>query len=187
VAAVTALCCFAACGEDERRPVSGDERRTVVAAEPPADCRVPTQPETIRDLVTPAPRGYEVLRLNRVGRREVERLLAPMRRSLGDSWRGFEARLLLRRGTRTGAIVTVMDGSAMSGGAVDFLAGAEAGGRRWGKRVERIRIAGAAGRLSAWPDGGTTAMAVTDRCAVVMVFGDAPAPVRRAARALPAS
>jgi hypothetical protein len=177
---VIALCCFAvACGEDEPRRAA--------APPPPSDCRDGTRPETVHELVTPAPRGYAVLALDRGTRRRVAKLLAPMRRELGDSWRGFEARLLLRRGTRSGAIVTVMNASEMSGGAVDLLAGAEAGARRWGKRVERIEVAGAEGRLSEWPDGGTTAVALTDRCAMVMVFGDAARPVRRVARALPAS
>jgi hypothetical protein len=141
----------------------------------------------VRELVTTAPPGFAVLALDNGSRRRVASFFAPLRRSLGDSWRGFDARLLVHRGTRTGAIVTVMDASKMSGGAVDVLAGAQAGARSWGNRLEKIEVAGAEGRLTTWPDGGTTAVALTDRCALVLILGDAAMPVRRVARALPAS
>jgi hypothetical protein len=179
LALLLALCCLAAgCGTQERP--SGE-------AEQQAACGEDARPETVRELLRPAPRGYLVRQLDRSARRRLARLVAPLREQAGDGWRGYEARAVVQRETLTGVVVVVLDQSQQSGSATDYLAGAERGARREGNRVEPVEVAGHDGRLVLFPNGGTTATTLTDRCAAILVFGDEPGPVRRLLRVLRAA
>jgi|1185.fasta_scaffold358054_2 hypothetical protein len=132
---------------------------------------------------TPPPSGYVI----DPGRKQVlEGIAEQFKPTLGDSWRGYDAKVLVRKGRRNGAAVIVInsDDKTVSRGA-DLARGFEKGAEQRGVSAEKIVIGGREGRMVPTADGGYIAMAPAGQCAVVLLVGDEAPLLRDAASVIP--
>jgi hypothetical protein len=137
---------------------------------------------TAKDVIGSPPQGYEVVGGDK---RRLRQIANQFKATLGDSWRGYDARVLVRRKRITGAAVFVINRDDRTSGNDELIKGAERGARESGQTAESLDIAGQEGRMVRAPDGAYIAMAPTDRCAVVVVIADTAPLVRDAAAKLP--
>jgi hypothetical protein len=144
-----------------------------------------------KDLVTaadvigkPPPKGYVV----DPGRKKVLRAVAEQfKPGMGDSWRGYDAKVLVRKGRVDGAAVIVINSDDKTISREDDLArGFETGAEKRGVEVEKLVIGGHEGRMVPTTDGAYLAMAPAGVCAVVVLVADTAPLLREAASAIPA-
>lgn len=132
---------------------------------------------------TPPPNGYVI----DPGRKQVLKGIAEQfKPTLGNSWRGYDAKVLVRKGRRNGAAVIVInsDDKTISRGE-DLARGFEKGAEQRGVSAEKIVIGGREGRMVPTADGGYIAMASAGQCAVVLLVGDEAPLLRDAASVIP--
>ena len=166
-AIVTTLAlCALGCGAPER----------IVKPQTP-ECPEGTPPLTAREVIGPAPRGYEVLPPER--RKPIERFMAEMRREMGPGYRSHDTRVVYRRGALEGTVVVVLN--LGEGRPEDFVAGMKEAEREEGVQGERLDIDGREGRLAPSGDRSYVAAAPTGRCAVVILLSVDKAKVRETA------
>ena len=131
----------------------------------------------------PPPNGY----VTDPGRKQVLKGIAEQfKPTLGKSWRGYDAKVLVRKGKRNGAAVIVInsDDKTVSRGE-DLARGFEKGAEQRGVTAEKIVIAGREGRMVPTADGGYIAMASAGQCAVVLLVADEAPLLRDAASVIP--
>jgi hypothetical protein len=131
----------------------------------------------------PPPSGYVV----DPGRTQVLKGIAEQfKLTLGNSWRGYDAKVLVRKGRRNGAAVIVInsDDETVSRGE-DLARGFEKGAEQRGVSAEKIVIGGREGRMVPTADGGYIAMASAGQCAVVLLVADEAPLLRDAASVIP--
>lgn len=131
----------------------------------------------------PPPDGYVV----DPGRKKLLRGIAEQfKPTLGDSWRGYDAKVLLRKGELNGAAVIVINsGDKTITRGAELARGFEKGAEQRGVSAEKIVIGGREGRMVPTADGGYIAMASTGQCAVVLLVGDTAPLLRDAASVIP--
>jgi hypothetical protein len=131
----------------------------------------------------PPPKGYDVVAGNR---KRLKQIADQFKSTIGDSWRGYDAKVLVRHRKVNGAAVIVLNSDDKTTGNDELVRGADRGAKETGQTAARIDIAGQEGRMVQAPDGAYIAMAPTGRCAVVLLIADTAALVRDAASVIPA-
>jgi hypothetical protein len=137
---------------------------------------------TAEDIIGTTPPGYEVVRGDK---RRLKQIADQFKATIGDSWRGYDARVLVRRERLNGTAVLVINSDDRTTGNSELIKGAERGAEQTGQTAERLDIAGQEGRMVHTPDGGYIAMAPAARCAVVILIADTAPRVRDAAAKIP--
>jgi hypothetical protein len=135
------------------------------------------------DVIGPPPAGYEVVRGDK---QRLKQIADQFKATVGDSWRGYDARVLVRRKRLNGTAVIVLNSDDRTTGNDELIKGAERGAEQAGQTAERLDIAGQEGRMVRAPDGAYIAMAPAARCAVVVLIADTAPRVRDAAATIPA-
>jgi hypothetical protein len=138
---------------------------------------------TAKDVIGTPPEGYEVVRGDK---RRLKQIADQFKATIGDSWRGYDARVLVRRKRLDGTAVMVINSDDKTTGNSELIKGAERGAEETGQTAERLDIAGQEGRMVRAPDGAYLAMAPAARCAVVILIADTAPRVRDAAARIPA-
>jgi hypothetical protein len=170
--AITLILCAAGCGGSE------PDR----ASDPPEKpCPEGTELLAARDLLGRPPRGYEVV--PPAEESGVDQFMAALKQGLGDSYRGHDAAVLVRRREREGALVLVVNADERST-SEGVLAGAQDAERENDLEGETIEVDGREGRLVRAADGSFLASAPAGECALVMLAGADEATVRHAASAI---
>lgn len=129
----------------------------------------------------PPPEGYDMVPGDR---KRLKQIADQFKERIGESWRGYDARVLVRHKRLNGTAVFVFNSDDETG-SDDLIRGAEQGARESGQKAERVDIAGKEGRMVRASDGGYIAMAPTARCAVVVLIADTAPRVRDTAAVLP--
>jgi hypothetical protein len=173
VAAAALAMCGLGCGSPVKDAASG------------GGCPSGTKALTAAELIgKPPPKGYVI----DPGRKKALKLVAEQfKPKMGDSWRGYDAKVLVRRGELNGAAVIVInsdDKTNSRGG--DLSRSFEAGAKQRGVETEKIVIGGQEGRMVPTIDGAFLAMAPAGECAVAVLVADQAALVRDAASVIPA-
>ena len=150
---------------------------------PAGPCPEGTEFLRARDVIGQAPPGYAIVSGDR---QALDGFVAQFRKPLGARWRGYDAKVLARRGADNGTAVIVINTHERSGGSDDILRGAEASKRDRGTDYERLRVGGEVGPLSQAPDGAYIAAASAGTCSLVVLVADTEKLVRTAAALLPA-
>lgn len=136
-----------------------------------------------RDVIGTPPQGYEVVPGDK---KRLKQIADQFKATVGDSWRGYDARVLVRRKRLNGAAVLVINSDDKTTGNNELIKGAERGAEQTGQTAEALDIGGQEGRMVRAPDGAYIAMAPTARCAVVILIADTAPLVRDAAAKIPA-
>jgi hypothetical protein len=131
----------------------------------------------------PPPKGYDI---DPGDKRALKAVADQFKARIGDSWRGYDGRVLVRHNEVNGTAVLVINSSEKTGGSSALIKGAESGAKQAGQTAEPVTIAGAEGRMVQGSDGAYIAMAPTGRCAVVMLIADRAELVRDTAEVIPA-
>src|SRR4051812_33956129 len=131
----------------------------------------------------PPPKGYVV---DPGDKQRLGQIAAQFKSTLGDSWRGYDARVLVRPQRANGTAVLVINSDDDTSDGSELIRGAEEGARKAGQQAEPVTIAGQEGRMLQASDGAYIAMAPTGKCAVVLLLADRAELVRDAAHAIPA-
>jgi hypothetical protein len=131
----------------------------------------------------PPPAGYDI---DPGDKQRLEQIADQFKATLRDSWRGYDARVLVRHKKRNGTAVMVINSDDETTDGSELIRGAEAGARQAGQKAEPLTIAGKEGRMLQTSDGAYIAMAPTGRCAVVLLLADRAELVRDAADVIPA-
>jgi hypothetical protein len=131
----------------------------------------------------PPPAGYEVVAGDK---QRLKQIATQFKSTIGDSWRGYDARVLVRHKKLNGAAVIILNSNDKTTGSDDLVRGAEEGAKQTGQAAQPLTIAGQEGRMVKAPDGAFIAMAPTGRCAVVLLIADTERLVRDAADVIPA-
>jgi hypothetical protein len=135
------------------------------------------------DVIGTPPPGYEVVPGDK---QRLKQVADQFKATVGESWRGYDARVLVRRKRANGAAVIVINSDDKTTGDSDLIKGAERGAERTGQTAEPVDIGGQEGRMVRAPDGAFIAMAPTARCAIVIVIADTAPLARDAAAKIPA-
>jgi hypothetical protein len=135
------------------------------------------------DVIGTPPPGYEVVPGDK---QRLKQVADQFKATVGESWRGYDARVLVRRKRANGAAVIVINSDDKTTGDSDLIKGAERGAERTGQTAEPVDIGGQEGRMVRAPDGAFIAMAPTGRCAIVIVIADTAPVARDAAAKIPA-
>ena len=149
-----------------------------VAADPLA-CPAGTESLSVRDALGSVPGGYQLVRGNR---RTLNAYARDFRESVGDKlWRGYETRVLARRGRREGVGVIVINTSERELERV--VAELE---RRNGGRGSKLQVGDREGWMQQAP-GGWLAVAPTGECSLLLLTSADEALLRDAASRVGAS
>jgi hypothetical protein len=135
-----------------------------------------------KEVIGTPPQGYEVVPGDK---KRLKQIAEQFKAAIGDSWRGYDARVLVRRKRINGAAVLVINGDDKTSGNNELINGAERGAEETGQTAEPIVIGGQEGRMVRAPDGAYIAMAPTARCAMVILIADTAPLVRDAAAKIP--
>jgi hypothetical protein len=130
----------------------------------------------------PPPKGYDI---DPGDKQALKAVADQFKTRIGESWRGYDARVLVRHKEVNGTAVLVINSDDKTGGS-ELIRGAEKGAEEAGQTAEKLTIAGKEGRMVQSSDGAYIAMAPTGRCAVVMLIADRAELVRGTAGAIPA-
>jgi hypothetical protein len=143
-------------------------------------CPEGTELVTARDVIGPTPPGYQVVRGDR---KAIDSFVGQLRQQMGDIWRGYDARVLVRSNAQNGAAVIVVN--AHERRVDEVVAGAK--DAPVGRDLARgpIEIAGEEGWMQEAVDGAFIAMAPAGDCALLLLVSDTEARLRDAAARLP--
>jgi len=131
----------------------------------------------------PPPKGYDI---DPGDKQALKRVAEQFKAGGGKSWRGYDARVLVRHKATSGTAVVVINTDDKIGDGGELIRGAEKGAEQTGQTAEKMSIAGKEARMVPTSDGAYIAMAPTGRCAVVMLIADRAELVRDTATAIPA-
>jgi hypothetical protein len=147
----------------------------------PAPCPEGTKFVLAVDLIGSPPPGFEVV----AGDPEaLKTFVAQFRRGYGDTWRGYDAKVLVRRNKVNGTAVVVLNADAKTPDNDDFVESAIAAEEAAGTEGEPIVIGGKQGRLRQGPDGAYIAVAPAGTCSMVVLAADKEKVIRRGAAAI---
>jgi hypothetical protein len=138
---------------------------------------------TATDVIGTPPAGYEVVPGDK---QRLKQIADQFKATIADSWRGYDARVLVRRKRLNGTAVLVINSDDRTTGNDELIKGAERGAEQTGQTAEPLDIAGQEGRMVRAPDGAYIAMAPAARCAIVILIADTAPRVRDAAAKIPA-
>jgi hypothetical protein len=141
-------------------------------------CPEGTAPLTARDVIGDPPAGY---RIAAGDPQALKRFVDQVRPQVGHRWKGYDAKVLVRRGKLNGAAVIVINTNEKTGTSETFLDSAKRAEERTGMPGEDIQIGDEPGRLRQAADGGYVATALAGPCAVAMLVADTEPLVRDAA------
>jgi hypothetical protein len=163
----------------------GSPARDIARKKGPPPCPEGTDFVQATDVIgQPPPNGYVV---DPGDPKALEDFAMQFRTPLGKSWRGYDAKVLLKGNKVNGAAIVVINSGERTKDSPALVKGIEAGARERGQAVEQLTIAGQDGRMVKAIDGSYIAMAPTDLCAALIVVADRESLVRDAAAVLPAS
>jgi hypothetical protein len=151
----------------------------------PLDLRgCPSGKDIVRatDVIGTPPQGYEVVPGDK---KRLKQIADQFKTTIGSSWRGYDARVLVRRKRLNGAAVIVINSDDKTSGNDELIKGAERGAEETGQTAERVDVGGQEGRMVRAPDGAYIAMAPTARCAILVVIADTAPLARDAAAKIP--
>ena len=135
-----------------------------------------------RDVIEPAPPGYEIV----AGQRKVLKEFAMgLRKEMGPSWRGYDAKVLIRRDKAEGTVVMVINAHEKTGGKNGFIAGAMQAEKAGDAEGRPLDFAGQEGRFQKTPDGGFLAMAPAGECSMILLIAGSEKLVLSGAKLLP--
>ena len=120
---------------------------------------------TAAEMIGEPPRGYEVVRGDRKAIRRFAEQFKPL---FGDNWRGYDAKVLVRRKQVDGTAVIVLDTTGGASDTEEFMRGVEEGVEK-STEGEPLEIAGQSGRLVQAPDGAYIGMAALGDCGVLIL------------------
>jgi hypothetical protein len=103
-------------------------------------CSEGTELVSARDVIGPTPPGYQVVRGDR---KAIDAFVQQLRGQMGDAWRGYDARVLIRQRAQTGAAVIVVNTN--DGRVEDVVEGAKDAPVGRDRRRGPIEIAGEQG------------------------------------------
>jgi hypothetical protein len=173
--ALAALACATGCGGDD-----AEQPRAEATPAPAGPCPEGTPFVRARDVIGRPPAGYQLLPPARPKR--LEAFAEQFERMLGSHrWRGYDAMVLVRRGTAAGAVVLVMNSRERAGPPGDIAAGADDAERDLGLESEPIRVGREEGRIGRTIDGMPLVLGGAGECATLVLLGDTEAQVRHAA------
>jgi len=162
VLTITLAVCVVGCGSSERSARSQN-----------TDCPEGTAPLTAREVIGPAPRGYEVLPPSQ---KAVEQFASALPQSMSGTYRSHDLSLVHRRGQEEGTMVVVINVNESR--PEDVVLGAKDAEREMDLKGERIAVDGRKGRLLRAEDGSFNATAPVGRCSVLILIGPSQAAVR---------
>ena len=150
----------------------------------PRPCPEGTEFLRARDIVgQPPPSGYQLVRGDKTALRT---FADQFRDPIGEAWRGYDARVLVRPNKVNGTAVVVINVKTMDAdGGKGLIRGLESAGDERGVETQPITIAGQEGRLIPAIDGGYIAMAPASKCAFVALVADRKPLVTDAASVIP--
>jgi hypothetical protein len=158
----------------------GDAARSGPAPTP--KCPEGTPFVTAADIVgKPVPAGFELLRSDPA---VMDPFANQFKSTIGDAWRGYDARVLVHEGKVVGAAVVVINAKDQTGGN-DLIAGLERAASDRDVETEELTIAGREGRLIQAVDGAYLATAPARKCAIVFLVADKKPLVTEAASVIP--
>jgi hypothetical protein len=161
----------------------GSPARNIARSKGPKQCPEGTKPVKAVDVIgKPPPPGYVI---DPGDRQALENFATQFKAPLGKGWRGYDAKVLLRRGKVNGAAVVVLNSSEQTKDSPALVRGIEAGAKERNQEVFQLEIGGQDGRMVQAPDGAYIAMAPTGVCAALVLVADRESLVRDAAAALP--
>ena len=168
LALLLALCAFSACGSDQE----------------PAQ-KACTEGDYVRagDVIGDPPKGFQVTPIQ--DKQALDGFMKQFESVLGDRLRGYDSKVLFRRGARLGTVVITVNATEETGDSEDFLRGAEDAAAEAGRAGETLEIAGEQGRLQRAEDGTYIAMAPAGSCAFVVMVAEREGMLRAAIDALP--
>jgi hypothetical protein len=149
---------------------------------PPPPCPEGTPVVKAADIVgKPLPVGFE---LARADPKLMEPFVNQFKTRVGDAWRGYDARVLVRKRKVNGAAVIVINAKDQTGGTA-YVEGIESAASDRDVETETISIAGRDGRLIRAVDGAYLATAPARDCALVFLAADKKQLVTEAASIIP--
>src|SRR3954447_5310329 len=117
----------------------------------------------------PPPKGYLI---DPGDKQRLAQIADQFKARLRDSWRGYDARVLVRPHKANGTAVMVINSDDDTSDGSELIRGAEDGAKQAGQKAEPVTIAGKEGRMLQTSDGAYIAMAPTGQCAVVLLLAD---------------
>ena len=133
-----------------------------------AEANAPTCDDTglsARDVIGTPPKGYEVVRGDRKAIKDFAEQFKP---AFGDNWRGYDAKVVVKRKAVDGTAVIVLDTTGGAGDADEFMRGVQEGMEE-SKQGEQLEIAGQQGRMVKALDGSFIGMAALGNCGVLVL------------------
>jgi hypothetical protein len=144
-----------ACGGD------GSATRAKSASEPMCD----DTGLTAREVIGTPPKGYEVVPGDR---KAIKRFAEQFKPAFGDNWRGYDAKVVVRRKEVDGTAVIVLDTTGGAGDSDDFMRGIQEGLEK-STQGEPLEIAGQSGRMVKAIDDSYIGMAALGQCGVLVL------------------
>jgi hypothetical protein len=129
----------------------------------------------------PVPAGFE---LARADPKVMKPFINQFKTGIGDAWRGYDARLLVRKRSLNGAAVIVINATDQTAGPT-YVEGIESAASDRDVETEPISIAGRDGRLIRAVDGAYLATAPARDCALVFLAADKKRFITEAASLIP--
>lgn len=171
IAALLALgVLFGACGGDEQQEAAAEA------------C---TDADYVRagDVIGKPPKGFQVTPVQ--DEKALDGFMKQFEGVLGDRLRGYDSKVLFRRGAQLGTVVITVNARERTGDSDDFLRGAEDAAEKTGRPGETLVIAGEQGRLQQAEDGTYIAMAPAGSCAFLVMVAEREKMLRDSIAALP--
>jgi len=159
-----------ACGED------GAATRAKSAAQPMCD----DTGLTAAEVIGKPPSGYEVVRGDR---KAIKRFAEQFKPAFGDNWRGYDAKVVVRRKAVDGTAVIILDTTGGAGDSEEFMRGVQEGMEE-STQGEPLEIAGQSGRMVKALDGSYIGMAALGRCGVLVLASSREGLLRQTATTL---
>jgi hypothetical protein len=166
--AVAAALSGLACGGDDEPQGSAES----------VACPQGTPAVSARDVIGPPPSGFQIAAGDK---QALKAFVDQVRPQVGHRWKGYDAKVLVRRGKANGAAVIVINTNEKTGSSENFLESAKRAEERTGTPGEDITIGDQPGRLRQAADGGSVATALAGPCSVVMLVADTEPLLRDAA------
>jgi hypothetical protein len=135
---------------------------------------------TAAEVIGTPPKGYQIVRGDRKAIKEFAEQFKPV---FGDNWRGYDARVLVRRKRVDGTAVIVLDTTGGAGDSEEFMRGVQEGMEK-SKEGEPLEIAGQSGRIIEAVDGSYVGMAALGRCGVLVLASAREGLLRHAATSI---
>jgi hypothetical protein len=135
---------------------------------------------TAAQLIGKPPSGYQVVRGDR---KAIKRFAEQFKPVFGDNWRGYDAKVVVRRKAVDGTAVIVLDTTGGAGDTEAFMDGVQEGLEK-NTQGEPLEIAGQSGRIVEALDGSYVGMAALGNCGVLVLASSREGLLRQTATTL---